>query len=34
MTSGCAYTSPLTGVLKIWPNWPPPTAAWVSVGSF
>src|SRR5690242_18967825 len=33
-TSGYAYTWPLTAVLKIWPNCPPPTAAWVSVGSF
>ena len=34
MTSGCAYTWPLTAVLKIWPKSPPATADWVSVGSF
>src|SRR5579859_5928391 len=34
MISGWAYTWPSTPVLKIWPNFPPCTADWVSVGSF
>ena len=33
MTSGCEYTWPLTGVLKIWPNDPFCSAAAVSAGS-
>src|SRR5215471_10948030 len=33
MTSGCAYTWPLTEVLKMRPNFPPCTAAGVRAGS-